>query len=223
MHSGERPRVPSESVLEPEGSRFQSDNDGSDAKRSGSRRSSSRSFANVQSIVLADYRGIDVPTVTGAPRRVPQGRLPTTRSSRTRWSSIAVKGTAVEPMSKLLDGPDGGHLVARSRRRRRRRWRRKFAKEQEKFVIRGGFFDGQVLDAKGVESLATMPGKDELRAMLLMTFLAPPHGLRAARWRLVRRTSCTRSRRAKNVSVGRSSSSVESSSSSQLDNGTGQQ
>ena len=48
----------------------------------------------------------------------------------------------------------------------------KFAKDQEKFVLKGGYFEG-VLDAKGVESLATMPGKDELRAKLLATFMAP--------------------------------------------------
>ena len=35
-----------------------------------------------------------------------------------------------------------------------------------------GFFEG-VLDAKSLEGLATMPGKDELRAKLLATFQAP--------------------------------------------------
>ena len=42
------------------------------------------------------------------------------------------------------------------------------------FPIKGGFFDGQLLDAKGVDSLSKMPGKDEIRASLLMTFLAGP-------------------------------------------------
>ena len=50
----------------------------------------------------------------------------------------------------------------------------KVAKEHEKFVIKGGYFDGQALDAAGVKSLATMPGKDELRAQFLMTLLAAP-------------------------------------------------
>jgi large subunit ribosomal protein L10 len=50
----------------------------------------------------------------------------------------------------------------------------KWAAEQEKFQIKGGFFDGTVLDANGVKALATMPGKDELRSMLLMTFIAAP-------------------------------------------------
>ena len=33
-------------------------------------------FANVASVVLADYRGIDVPDGHRDPRRLPQGRLP---------------------------------------------------------------------------------------------------------------------------------------------------
>jgi len=44
----------------------------------------------------------------------------------------------------------------------------------EKLTIKGGLIDGQIIDAKSVEDqLATMPGKDELRAMLLATMQAP--------------------------------------------------
>lgn len=44
----------------------------------------------------------------------------------------------------------------------------------EKLTIKAGLIEGQVLDAKGVEDqLATMPGKDELRAKLLATLQAP--------------------------------------------------
>ena len=49
----------------------------------------------------------------------------------------------------------------------------KIAKDIEKFTLKGGFFEGTVLDLKGVQSLASMPGKDELRATLLATFMAP--------------------------------------------------
>lgn len=51
-----------------------------------------------------------------------------------------------------------------------------FKKEEagEKLKIKAGLIEGQVLDAKGVEDqLATMPGKDELRAKLLATLQAP--------------------------------------------------
>jgi large subunit ribosomal protein L10 len=44
----------------------------------------------------------------------------------------------------------------------------------EKLQIKAGLIEGSVLDAKGVEEqLAAMPGKNELRAMLLATLQAP--------------------------------------------------
>ncbi|MDF2692038.1 MAG: ribosomal protein L10p [Labilithrix sp.] len=44
----------------------------------------------------------------------------------------------------------------------------------EKLKVKAGLIDGSVLDANAVENqLATMPGKDELRAQLLATFQAP--------------------------------------------------
>jgi large subunit ribosomal protein L10 len=49
-----------------------------------------------------------------------------------------------------------------------------YRKEDEKLQIKAGLVEGTVLDSKGVEDqLATMPGKDELRAKLLATFQAP--------------------------------------------------
>jgi large subunit ribosomal protein L10 len=49
-----------------------------------------------------------------------------------------------------------------------------FKKDNEKLKIKGGLLEGQVLDAKAVEDqLATLPGKDEMRATLLATLIAP--------------------------------------------------
>lgn len=49
-----------------------------------------------------------------------------------------------------------------------------YIKENEKPALKAGLLEGQVLDAKAVETqLATLPSKDEARAMLLATFMAP--------------------------------------------------
>lgn len=49
-----------------------------------------------------------------------------------------------------------------------------FRRENEKLKIKGGVLEGQVLSSKAVEDqLATLPNKDEARAMLLATFMAP--------------------------------------------------
>lgn len=51
---------------------------------------------------------------------------------------------------------------------------RDFVKDNEKLKVKAGLLDGQVLDAKTVETqLATLPGKNEARAMLLATMMAP--------------------------------------------------
>jgi len=48
------------------------------------------------------------------------------------------------------------------------------AKDNEKLKIKAGLLDGEVLDAKAVQNqLAALPGKDEMRAMLLATLIAP--------------------------------------------------
>src|SRR3954469_3623945 len=49
-----------------------------------------------------------------------------------------------------------------------------FRKDNEKLQVKAGLVEGQVLDAQGVEAqLAALPGKDEVRAMLLATMQAP--------------------------------------------------
>jgi large subunit ribosomal protein L10 len=48
----------------------------------------------------------------------------------------------------------------------------------QKLTVKAGVLENQVLVAERVENeLATMPGKDELRAMLLATFMAPAQKL----------------------------------------------
>lgn len=49
----------------------------------------------------------------------------------------------------------------------------KAAKDFEFFNLKSGFMDGASLDKDKITYLATLPGKDELRAKLLGTFQAP--------------------------------------------------
>ena len=49
-----------------------------------------------------------------------------------------------------------------------------FAKDNPKLKIKGGIVESDILSVASVENvLANMPGKNELRAMLLATFMAP--------------------------------------------------
>lgn len=129
-------------------------------------------FANVTSVVVADYRGIDVPTVTHIRdefRKIGCGY----RVLKNTLVKIAIKGSEMEPLSQLLVGPTALMWSTESPSVPAK-LALQFAKEQEKFVVKGGYYDGQVLDAKGIERLSKLPGKPELQATMLMTFLAAP-------------------------------------------------
>lgn len=129
-------------------------------------------FKDVMSVVLADYRGIDVPTVTGMRDELREAGCGY-RVLKNTLVKIAVKDSPLEGMSTLLAGPTAV-LWSYDSPSAAAKLAVKFAKAQAAFQIKGGFFDGEVLDVRGVEQLSSMPDKPELQASLLMTFLAAP-------------------------------------------------
>lgn len=134
-------------------------------------------LSKVASIVVADYRGLDVPTVTGLRDQFRKVQCEY-KVYKNTLVKLAIAGTPIEPLGKYLEGtaalmfsyesPSAAAKVATT-----------FAKTSEKFKVKAAYFDGTVVDAKGVEGLAQMPGKDELRAKLLATFMAPAQSLAA--------------------------------------------
>ncbi len=129
-------------------------------------------FQNVASVVIADYRGITVPVVTrmrddfrkaGCHYRVIKNSL----------VKIAVKGSKMEPLSQLMVGTTAviwSNEIPQTPAQIALKW----AKDEPKFKIMGGYYEGQLLDVPGVDALAKMPGKNEIRASMLVTFLAGP-------------------------------------------------
>ena len=129
-------------------------------------------FANVASIVIADYRGITVPVVTTMRDDFRKNNCHY-RVIKNSLVKIAVKGSKMEPMYQLMVGTTAviwSTEVPQEPAKVALKW----AKDEPKFQIRGGYYEGSVLDAKGVEMLSKMPGKNEMRATMLMTFLAAP-------------------------------------------------
>src|SRR6476659_2126447 len=124
------------------------------------------------SLILADFRGITVKNDTSLRREF--------RANGCRYQvvkntllGIAIKGTAMEGLDKLLAGPTA---IAYSFEdpAAPAKVAAKIAKAEEKFVIKGGYVDGRALDTQGVQALSQLPGKDELRATFLATLLAVP-------------------------------------------------
>jgi large subunit ribosomal protein L10 len=132
-------------------------------------------FNNVSSVIMADFRGVDVETVT-AIRRDFRANGMKYRVLKNTLVKIAVKDhPKLSAMVALLKGPtalmwaEGEESPAAPAK-----LALKHSRAVENFKIKGGFFDGQLLDAAGVDQLSKMPGKPELQASLLMTFMAAP-------------------------------------------------
>ena len=120
------------------------------------------------SLVFADYRGIDVPTVTGLRdefRKVNSEY----RVYKNTLVKLAVKGTAMEGVSKMLEGPTA-IIFGYESPSAPAKVATKFAKSQEKdkvkFALKGGFFEGAVYEAKDLDMLANMPSREDLLAKL---------------------------------------------------------
>lgn len=129
-------------------------------------------LASAQSIVLADFRGLTVESdnklrrefrAVGCEYQVVKNTL----------LGKAVKGTPMEVLEPLLAGPTAIAFSTEDPSAPAKA-ATKVAKGESKFVIKGGFVDGKLLDQKGVEALSTLPGKTEARATFLATLLAVP-------------------------------------------------
>jgi large subunit ribosomal protein L10 len=92
---------------------------------------------------------------------------------------IAVKGSKMEPISQLMAGTTAVIWTTGEQPQPPAQLALKWAKDEPKFKILGGYYEGQVLDMAGVDALSKMPGKNEIRASMLMTFLAGPQSFAA--------------------------------------------
>lgn len=130
----------------------------------------SAQVANAQSVVVAEYRGIDVASVTVLRKTARESGV-YLRVLKNTLVCRAIAGTEFEGISDQLTGPliyaISEDPVAAAK------VLSNFAKTNEKIVIKAGALPGSVLDANGVKALATMPSRDELLSKLLGTMQAP--------------------------------------------------
>ena len=130
----------------------------------------SAEIAGAQSIVVAEYRGLEVGdiTVLRANARKSGVYLRVLKNTLVRR---AVSGTAFEGISGNLVGPliygISKDPVAAAK------LLNDFAKGNQKLVLKAGAMPNYVMDVEGVKALATMPSREELLSKLLGTMQAP--------------------------------------------------
>ena len=133
-------------------------------------------FDKMSAAVFVDYKGITVEQATklradfrkaGVEYKVVKNTL-VKHAIKDKPYSAALKGplTGMTGIAWSYEDPSAAAKVVKAFR--------KEVEANEKLKIKAGLIEGTVLDAKGVEDqLATMPGKNELRAKLLATLQAP--------------------------------------------------
>ena len=130
----------------------------------------SERLKKAQTVVLAEYRGLPVEQITVL-RSQARASGVYLRVLKNTLARRAVQGTPFEKLSDQMVGPLAYGIsedpVAAAK------VLHAYAKGNDKLVIKGGAMPNQVLTAKEVGSLATMPGREQLLATLLGTMQAP--------------------------------------------------
>ena len=127
-------------------------------------------LAKAQSIVLAEYRGLPVEKITQLRARARASGV-YLRVLKNTLARRAVQGTPFEKLADQMVGPlaygvsDDPVAAAKVLHT--------YAKENDKLVIKGGAMPGQLMSAKEVGSLASLPSREQLLAKLLGTMQAP--------------------------------------------------
>lgn len=127
-------------------------------------------FQNSASVVVTHYSGMTVGEMTDLRGRMRKAGADY-KVTKNRLTRIALKDTNFKSLADLFTGPTGiafskdpvaaAKVVVN------------YAKDNQKLVILGGAFNGQVLDVKGVTTLAELPSLDELRAKLVGMLQTP--------------------------------------------------
>lgn len=137
-------------------------------------------FSQAQVAVCADYRGLTVAQITRLRSELrkagSEGRVVRNTLARLAVNKVVGeqggKQSEVERFLETIVGPtivvtcDNDPIAPT-------KVLAKFAKENNKFRVKGCWLDGAYVDAAGVESLSKMPGREETFAMLLSLMKEP--------------------------------------------------
>ncbi len=134
----------------------------------------SAKVASAQTIVLAEYRGIEVGHLTQLRAKARSGGV-YLRVLKNTLARRAVEGTAFSGLASEMTGPliyaISEDAVAAAK------ILQDFSKSNDKLVIKAGSYAGKPLDKAAVAALANIPTREVLISQLLGVMLAPVSGM----------------------------------------------
>ena len=126
--------------------------------------------AKAQAIVVAEYRGLEVGSITALRKQARESGV-YLRVLKNTLARRAITGTPFEKLADQLVGPliygMSSDPVSCAK------VLNSFAKGNDKLVLKAGALPNVSLDANGVKALAMLPSREELLAKLLGTMQAP--------------------------------------------------
>ena len=127
-------------------------------------------IATAQAVVLAEYRGLPVEAITVL-RKQARASGVYLRVLKNTLARRAVQGTPFEKLADQMVGPLAYGIsedpVSAAK------VLQAYAKGNDKLVIKGGAMPHQMLSAKEVMALASLPSREQLLASLMGTMNAP--------------------------------------------------
>ena len=126
---------------------------------------------DAQSVVLVDHCGLTVDQDTKLSKQLREAGL-TYKVYKNTMMRFAFKDTDCEKLDDLLNGPSA-LVVSKTDATAPAREIAKFAKTAPKLEFKGGIVEGAFYDAKGLESVAQVPSREELLSRLLGSMQSP--------------------------------------------------
>ncbi|MDC7698765.1 50S ribosomal protein L10 [Vogesella sp. LYT5W] len=137
----------------------------------------SAQLADAQTLVIAEYRGIEVSSMTKLRAKARENGV-YLRVLKNTLVRRAVAGTSFEALADQMVGPlvyaVSADPVAAAK------VLQQFAKDDSKIVVKAGSYNGKVLSAAEVAELASIPSREELLSKLLYVMQAPVSGFARA-------------------------------------------
>ena len=132
-------------------------------------------FAATPMMVLADFKGSTVAQMD-AMRRGCEKQGVYFQVVKNTLAVRALEGTGKEKLGDHFVG-NIGVMLAIEDPIATAKLVKQYAKDYEKLQVRAGYFDGDLLDSKGVDAVADLPSKEELQSKLLATLQEAPRAL----------------------------------------------
>lgn len=123
-----------------------------------------------QSVVLVDYRGLNVAEVTELRKKFREAGVEYA-VLKNSLVGIAAKEAGIEGLDPILEGPTAlafgmtdavapAKIIA------------EFAKKNDKLKVKAGILDGAILDVAGVEKLSAIPSREVLIAKVMGSMMS---------------------------------------------------